>query len=692
MRVRRTYRTLWPIMRVVLRVAVVAPVLTVPHFVGAQEHHFEFKDAAKLVRIADPQLSPDGKSIAVIMAGRLNPDQPPMAAIVAVDVSSGDRRVIVTGRREMTQPRWSPTGDRLAFLALAPTPKGDQPEIYVVPVSGGHDTAVTSVITGVQHFAWRPDGQMIAYVAADTAPNQSAIDKGDNAFEFENDDLFTSAAPTPSHIWLVAATGGEAKRLTSGAWSVAGGPPTPFLSWSPDGKSIAFMWQKSAHEGDQYETKIQIVDADNGDAVRDVTGRTKLESYPVFSPDGRHVAFWYPRGGDPNNETEIDIAASAGGSPTAAANEIDRSIVRVMWMPDSRSLILGGDDGARVSLWEKPATGAARRLDLGDVSPTWTFFWMDVDVGRDGAIAFTGSTPTHPTELYYMASPAAPPRRLTHLNDEAAALANARGDSVSWSGPNHFVEDGVVRYPPGFSPTKQYPLVLWIHGGPQAASTMTWDMIPALMAAQGYVVFSPNYRGSDNLGNAYERAIVQDASDGPGRDIMAGVAALERKGFIDRTRVAATGWSYGGAMTVWLIGHYPGWAAAVAGAPAVDFTDQYNLSDLNVTYDYAFGGSPWRGDAADRYRTQSAITGASHVRAPTLILQDLQDSRAPPTQAIKLYHALHDNGVRVSLVIEPVPGHFPGDPMHSRDVIRRMLAWLGQYLGPSEGATITQNP
>ena len=234
-------------------------------------------------------------------------------------------------------------------------------------------------------------------------------------------------------------------------------------------------------------------------------------------------------------------------------------------------------------------------------------------------------------------------------------------------------------YPPNFSNDKKYPLVLLVHPGPNAASTTAFSMLSRLIAARGYVVFEPNYRGSDNLGNAYERAIFNDAGDGPSRDVMAGIDAVKRLGFVDESKIAVSGWSYGGYMTTWLIGHYQIWKAAVAGASVTDWNEDYNLSDMGPLFRYGFKGSPWLGYRND-YVAQSPIASASQIRTPTLILGDTGDSRVPITESYQLYHALKDNGVPVKFVAYPVPGHFPGDPVRSQDVYRRWLDWLDQYL------------
>ena len=328
-------------------------------------------------------------------------------------------------------------------------------------------------------------------------------------------------------------------------------------------------------------------------------------------------------------------------------------------MPDGKALLTGGNDATRSSLWIQPLEGAALRLDLGKINPAW-LFWVDVTVGKDGAIAFTGSEAQRPTELYYLSSPNASPRRLTNFNGEVAALSLGKVETIEWTNDS-FKMNGILTFPPDFASHRTYPLVLLIHGGPRAASTESFGALAQLMAARHWVVFQPNYRGSDNLGNKFQHAIFNDAGDGPGRDVMAGIEAVKRRGFVDPSRIAVSGWSYGGYMTTWLIGHYPGWKVAVAGAAVTDWMDQYNLGDGNVARRYGFGGSPWVEDFEKAYRAQSPITYASRIRTPTLILSTTGDVRVPVTQSYSLYHALRDNGVAARFIAYPVPGHSPED-------------------------------
>ena len=223
-------------------------------------------------------------------------------------------------------------------------------------------------------------------------------------------------------------------------------------------------------------------------------------------------------------------------------------------------------------------------------------------------------------------------------------------------------------------------MVLLIHGGPRAASMMTFSPAAQLMAAKGWLVLQPNYRGSDNLGRKFQTAIGGDAGAGPGRDVMAAIAAVKARGFVDETRLGVSGWSYGGYMTTWMLGNYPDvWKVGVAGAAVTDRLDQQNFSD--GASGPRGNNSPWvNAEAMERERAQSPISYAGKIKAPTLILANTGDYRVPITQSYKLFHALRDAGVTSRFVAYPIFGHNATDPVRQRDVQERWIGWLERYL------------
>jgi dipeptidyl aminopeptidase/acylaminoacyl peptidase len=347
-------------------------------------------------------------------------------------------------------------------------------------------------------------------------------------------------------------------------------------------------------------------------------------------------------------------------------------------MPDGKNLLVGGHNDNKTSLWSMSLDGKTTPLELGNVSPSWSF-WLDATVSKTGAIVFTGSEPNKPAELYFMASSTSKPVPLTFFNSEVSNLTFGKTETLRWEndGLKHC---GILTYPANYEKGKKYPLVLVVHGGPNAASVETFARFSQILANEGYFVFEPNYRGSDNLGAEYKVSIVQDAGAGPGRDLMAGLEKLKATGMIDNDKIAVSGWSYGGYMTVWLTGHYGGWKAAVAGAAVTDWVDQYNVSDGNVGRAGAIGGSPWVGDNMKKYIDQSPITEAKNIKAPTLILANTGDPRVPITQSYKLYHTLKDNGTITQFIGWQIPAHNATDPVTQMERDRLWLNWMNTYL------------
>jgi dipeptidyl aminopeptidase/acylaminoacyl peptidase len=642
---------------------------------------FAIESVGKITRLNDPQISPDGKSIALVVSrtnfeeNRYDPD------LVLVDVATRGRRVLTHDRRGVTQPRWSADGTKLAFLAAV----DGKPQVFVLPMGGGDAFQVTKSATGVQQFAWRPGRNEIAYVATDEASKVTGEERHNRAFEIQNNHFLLQETPRPAHVWLITADAkSTAKRVTSGSWtlptSLPPSAPSSPLAWSPDGKRLAIVKVATPYTGDSDRAAIQLLDVDSGE-MKAATGRTRHESQPQFSPNGKYLTHWYPRDGESKNVNEIYVGPAGGGDTASVTRALDRNVQRAIWLPGSNSMLVSANDGTTTGIWIQPLEGKAQRLSLGNVVATAPF-WLDASIGPKGELAFTGTEPGHPAELYYLASKDAKIERLTDVNRETAALDLGKSETIEWD-CDGFHMDGVVTYPPDFSPGRKYPVVLYIHGGPRSASKDAFSPRVQLLAAQGWVVFEPNYRGSDNLGNTFEAAIWNDAGAGPGRDVMAGVAALEKRGFVDSSRMAVSGWSYGGYMTTWLLGNYPDkWKAAVAGAAVTDWLDQYNYGDANVRRGAAFGGSPYTDEKRlGSYIEQSPIHYASRIKAPTLILSDTGDWRVPITQSFQLYHVLSDNGVTTQFIAYPVPGHSPGDPVHSRDVDRRWIGWLAKYLG-----------
>ena len=642
---------------------------------------FEIEDYTKLVNISDAQIAPDGKSVAAVVSkpdlvnNRFN------AELELIDVASGKKRVITQDRFAVSSPRWSPNGEQLAFISKVGQGKDALNQIFLLSMQGGEAKPITKAPKGVQHFAWSPNGLDISYAALNEPKNKAEIEKGYTAFEIANNDMFVGSQPMPAHIWLVNTNTGENKRLTDGDWSLPlvippSAPSSPF-SWSPDGKTLLFVKVATAYSGDKQKSTIQILDVVDG-SFKPLTTRTKLEGYPKFSPDGSKITYWYKNSNAIGSINEIWVTNVNGSEGQPISAQLNRDLYLSAWMPDNKNILIGGHNDNKTSMWSMNLEGKTTPINLGNVCPSWSF-WIDATVSKTGAIAFTGSEPNKPVELYFMASTTSKLVQLTDYNSEISKMTLGKTETIRWEndGLNHC---GIVTYPTNYEKGKMYPLVLIIHGGPNAASVEQFSRLAQIMANEGYFVFEPNYRGSDNLGAAYKLAIVEDAGAGPGRDVIAGLEKLKATGMIDNDKIGVSGWSYGGFMTVWLAGHYGGWKAAVAGAAVTDWVDQYDFSDGNVGRAASIGGSPWVGENMKKYIEQSPITEAKNIKAPTLILANIGDPRVPVTQSYKLYHTLIDNGTVVKFMGWPIPAHNATVPIAIMERDKLWLDWMNTYL------------
>ena len=654
--------------------------------VTAQGKRIDLSDFSIKVNLDDPQISPDGKQI-VLVVSRINfEENRHETELVLIDIATGSQHVLTYNRPKVRHPRWSPGGDILAFLDAD---KKGKMQVFVMPMRGGDTICITNTLQGVSFYKWNPNGKELAFVTEDIAEEKTGVERHNKSFEVGDNVYLAKSEPMPFHIWLVSAEGGSPKRLNSGKDSICTMFTSP-IEWSLDGNSIAFISQSRPHSGEFINTSLKVLEVETQEQHVVVPGPKCIHS-AVFSPDGNSIAYSSYNGIEPLFiPGDIFIVPTSGGKSEIATPDIDRDIScsqfpeNYCWMPDGKSILVMSYDLTRVSIWLQPIGGKPRKLVLGEIDPSSKF-----SVGHDGALAFCGVTPHKPTELYYMESINSVPKCLTNFNAELASRNLGSVEYITWDGPDGFKEYGVLVYPPDYDANRRYPLMLVIHGGPMGTSTRGftfrgqslyhYGFFRHLMAANDWIIFDPNYRGSSNMGREYQRAIINDAGDGPGRDIMAGIAAVKEKVLIDEDRIALYGWSYGGFMTTWLISHYQGFKAAVAGAAVTDWFDQYNLNDINLWVGYGLEGSPWRNNNFQNYVKQSPITYAPNIRTPTLILSNTDDPRVTVTQSYKLYHALKDNGVPVQFIAYPLPGHSAKDPVHQRDVYRRTIEWIEEY-------------
>jgi dipeptidyl aminopeptidase/acylaminoacyl peptidase len=630
-------------------------------------------DFRHLISIEDAQISNDGNAVAYVQGTPNFAKDWYDDALRVVSAQGGESRTLLAGH-PIDSPRWSASDQSIAYLAKS---KGGTIQIFVVPSRGGTPRQLTHAKNDVEQFAWSPDGSRLAYVTEDEALNPSAAERGENLFDVHDDGYLTSDKPESSHLWLIAAQGGTARRLTEGSWSVMESAP-PFVgsvtdpSWSPDGKYIVFTKQADTDDSDSDLTTIAAVNVQTG-VVGKIGSHPKYEYQPIYSPDRDVVAYLSPRGPGPISVLNVFVAGD--GSERDVTADLDADVGQAAPVAKNGLLLLA-PQGATNALFFKPATGPARRLDLGTLTP------FGFSVARNGAIAFVASRTDLPPEVYVTSIQGGSPKRLTFANRYFERFSYGRSADITWTAPDGERSDGILTYPVGYVAERKYPLILRIHGGPEASSDAGFNVLRQLWANRGYLVFEPNYRGSDNLGTAHEHAIYRDPGTGPGNDVMAGIAAIEKMAIVDTSRIAVTGHSYGGYMTTWLIGHEHIWKAAVVGDGMVDWLQEYDDSaagNLAWTRD-SLGGTPMDPASADLYRTGSPITYVAQITTPTLVISGTADETVPATESYELYHALHDRGIPVRFVAIPNAHHFPTDPAHIEGYDRVTLDWVERYL------------
>ncbi|MDE3141864.1 MAG: S9 family peptidase [Pseudomonadota bacterium] len=643
-----------------------------------------------LLRIESPRFSPDAGQIAFLTVRSDFVHDRYDATLRVIAATGGQPRTLVEGMRALKAPRWSPDGHTLAFLAKV----GErESQIYTVPAAGGTPTELSDAPNGVQQYAWSPDGKTIAFVT----PDDSTLSDEDrrahrDLFTIHDDDYLVDEAPVPSHIWLLSVRNGKSRQLTRGSTSVletappfGGGISAP--SWSADGRWIVYTRQADANDADSERTTAVVVSAASGDEHA-ISAPPTYEYDPRFAPKGDAVAWLYLHGPGAVSDMDLFVGSPQGGGARDVSAGLDRNLLPdFAWLPDGSGVVVMADDHAGSKLYLQPLRGAGHALDLGALSP------LAVAASAGGALAVVADNARQAPELYLMRTPQSAPVRLTDFNSRFAGYAYPESVEVKWRAPDGQRDDGILTYPNGYQPGRRYPLVVYSHGGPEAASIEGFDTgeigpLRDLFAAQGYLVFEPNYRGSDNLGNAHEHAIYRDPGVGPDSDVISGITMLEKQGIVDRARIAAVGHSYGGYMTAWLIAHQHFWRCAVVADGVVDWTQEYELAgDGNLAWTRdSLGGSPWDPRSAALYRSGSPITYAGQITTPTLIISGTADITVPITESFALYHALASRHVPVRFIGIPGAHHMPQDPVHRELYYRAIYDWGVAHMQPSNRA------
>ncbi|MGB5204546.1 MAG: S9 family peptidase [Eudoraea sp.] len=619
----------------------------------------------KATYLSDLQFSPDGNHI---LYSTRNSDFDSNKWVIEhhlMNISSKEDSILQFDQKDVREIKWSPSGKYLSFLAT----DEDNSQIYVQEYSTGEVKAISNHDTNISRFYWSHDESKIAFISRDIPIEKEENEKFISAFEVGPQGYLSDHQYLPSHLYLLDVKTQNEERLTKGNWTINSG-----ISWSLNDEKLVFTKKTDAYPSRWNDSEIMFYDLATK-SLMPFSKNNKFEFDPEFTPKNNQLLYWYKSDKNPAGLTDLYIRNEDNTSVNLSSS-LDRNIKSYDWLSSDEGILAYGQDGTTDGVWIISNEGKIRKASFSN-----SFVISSLSINKKGEIVLIGSTGNQPLELFYLKDHSSTPIQLTHNNDTFKKMKLGSVETIEWETDLNLTTDGVLTYPPNFTTSKKYPLVLLIHGGPTASSMESFNPVAQEMARNGWIVFQPNYRGSNNRGDSFQEAIMNDGGEGPGRDVMEGIEALKSRGYIDESRIAVSGWSYGGYMTSWLIGRYPDfWKVAVAGAAPIDFTDMTSLSSMNLTLRHAITKSPWVGDNYKDHYNMSPLKNLSKIKTPTLVMSKVEDQVVTITGSYKLYHALLANNIPTKFIAYPGGGHFPSDPINRKDVYDRWISWLKEYL------------
>ena len=678
-------------MRLALLVSVLALAGAAPSLAQVAEGPskiFQGRDIFGLRTASDPQVRPDGGAIAYVRTTQEIMIDNGRPSIWLVDPVSGAQTPLVVDEAANFVPRWSPDGTRLAYVAVG----SGTAQLYVRWVAAGRSARVATLEQSPNDIAWSPDGRTLVFTMLTLDEGKLlgqplARPEGAKwATPLKVIEQLTYRAdgagylkPGYRHLFAFSADGGAPRQLTFGRFD-DGGP----ISFTPDGKSVLFATNRAANwERDPQESEIYAAAVADGALTR-LTNRVGPDQAPAASPDGSKIA--YVGFDDPRHRGYDNVGLYVmdrdGRNSRALTAGFDNSVGAPTWAADGKSLYVtyterGVGKVARVGLDGKRET-VASGLVPADLDRPYT--GGDFSVGRGGLLAFTLGDAASPADI--AVSRGGKIQRLTHLNDDLFAgktLAKVEAMPVV-SAYDRKPIDAWIATPPGFDPTKKYPLILEIHGGPFAAYGPVFSTDVQQYAAAGYVVVYGNPRGSTSYGEAFANEIDRNYPSHDYDDLMSMVDTAIAKGFVDPGHLYVTGGSGGGALTAWIVGKTDRFKAAATQKPVINWVSEVLTTDgYNFMAAYWFGKMPW--EDPQGYWARSPLSLVGNVKTPTLVVVGEDDLRTPPSEAEQYFAALQLRGVPTALIRVPGASHhgLAERPSQSAAKASAILAWFNRF-------------
>lgn len=651
-------------------------------------HTFVASDAFDLEYADNPQISPDGRWVAYVRVTADVMSDRFRRSIWLVDANGANHRPLVQGAGGYGSPVWAPNGRAIAYVAN----EESGAEVRIFYLDTQRSATITRVPAGAGNLTWSPDGRTLAF--------QSFVEEGsdDPAAMPPQPEGSDWAGPARvingvvyradgegylpngyAQIFVVPADGGTPRQLTYQARNHDGR-----LSWSPNGRTLYFS--ANAEDGWEYdpvEADIYSLDITSG-AVTRLTTRDGPENNPVVSPDGRRIAYV---GFDDRRQgyqvSELYVANADGSNPRSITASLDRDVVDPQWAGDGAIYFLFDDQGMTKLGRVGPNGGRVTTVltNIGGTDLGRPYTSGSYSVNASGRYVATVTSPTRPSDLMISSG-----RHLTALNEDlftGKTIATAEHIRVPSTADQRPVDAWIVR-PPDFDPSRQYPMLLEIHGGPFTAYGPVFSAEVQMYAAAGYIVVYANPRGSTSYGGEFGNLIHHNYPSQDYDDLMSVVDAVIARGNIDSERLFVTGGSGGGVLTAWIVGTTDRFAAAMVQKPVINWTSFVLTSDAtNFFAPYWFGEMPWEEGAQERYWARSPLSRVGNVSTPTAVMVGDEDHRTPASEAEQYYTALRLRHVPTRLIRIPgAPHDIAFRPTGMIAKVRNTLAWFAEHGGP----------